>query len=554
MKKIKEMSKAIETNFKHLLKKLPITLITIFVATIYFICILKVDTNNNIISGISTFLSIFAIISLFIETYTYNKRSLIKLVIMYFINLLITLSFTFIFNNSLDYMFGVKKEIFLVNSFMVLVGILGTFGLLSIYKMYKLSNLKFHEYLLTVFAGFFKILVFDIALNIGIAIIFFLFRALIFEDLDEYILIRMLILLQGGFFIPAILKVFFSENEKEEGKFFKVLFAYIILPIYLLINLILYIYIVKILLNNDLPVGFIYPVVTAIFISGFFISNFIKNYSDKKLLNTISKIIPYLIIPLIVLQIHSSYIRYENYGITPARYVTYVFIIFEIISVILMILRKKEKQEYIILTLTILLLFTTCTPFNLLKVSTLNQKARLDSVKDMKVEDMSEEQQDKFEGSYYYLKSVVDSEKYITDELKDKMEAIEENQKIEGYTPTRSINYYSSDNKIINIKEYSYFRDFSYRYNANSNNNYTYNSYESQENKNYESKILDITSDIIKLNKSLNFDFDEYIEEKGNIIELDTNSYVYVKSFYIYVEKDTNNISSIYISGYLLQK
>ena len=76
MVKLKSIFDNVKIAFKNLLQKLPITIMIIFAFTLYYMCIFDLNVDGNIIPGISTFLIIFAIISLFIETFN-NKNNII---------------------------------------------------------------------------------------------------------------------------------------------------------------------------------------------------------------------------------------------------------------------------------------------------------------------------------------------------------------------------------------------------------------------------------------------------------------------------------------------
>ena len=545
MVKLKSIFDNVKIAFKNLLQKLPITIMIIFAFTLYYMCIFDLNVDGNIIPGISTFLIIFAIISLFIETFN-NKNNKVKVIIYYIINFLISLMFALIFNNNLDYILSLKKDVVLENFNLILTATVIFCVLLSIYKMYKSSNLKFHEYIYNTFYGIVKIVVFDFVINIGIVTLFYLFKFLIFNALDDDILLRMVILIHGLFFAPAILQTMYNDNPKENSKFFKVLSVYILLPIYLLVNLILYIYIIKVLVNRELPVGFIYPVVATIFILGFLIYNFIKNFDENKAVKIVVKLIPYLLIPLVALQIYTVIIRFIGYGITPARYITYMFIAFEIASIFLMLFKKSAKLEYSIIIFVILSIITTVTPFNLIKVSKWNQKSRLDSVANINFDEMTQDELEKYSSSYKFLKLQTDYEKYINDELTQKMEKISE--KLNEYKEDSHLGYYQNENNVIDIRNYSTLESISYHHSINSNLN------SNEDLKQYENTIFNTVSEILNLNKSQNFDIYEYMKEKNNLINVDNNVDIYVKSMNIYFDKYTDELETVYINGYLLKK
>lgn len=541
MEKIKIKIKNIFTNFKILLNKLPITIITILILTLFAVITYKIDINDkyNIIDKIYCFLSIFSVISLFLEVYLKDKKKEIK-ILGYSINIIVTLGFTIIL--SLDKnILGMNIEIVISTVSRILFGILSSLFILSIYKMYKFSQLKFNEYILSVFKGMLKIISFDIVLNIGISIIFFLFRELIYEHLSIEIFMKILILLQGGFFIPASILTFYNNKINKDSGFFKVLIVYILLPLYIILTSILYIYILKIIIIKQVPANFIYPVVAAIFVSGFIIYNLIKNYDDKKWIKVICNIIPYAFIPLIILQIYAVFVRYTNYGITPLRYISYMFLIFEISSIFFMIYKKGKMIEVLTYIMTGLILITTVTPFfNLVTISKWNQLKRLEKVSKIEVNNMTQEEIEVFNSAYKYLNLQTDSEKYITSYYKEKKTQIN-NMDSKNSNNTRKTIKYSNEEELVNVSEYSYFKEVSYKINQKNQTEAEYQ------------VVLNFCKDILNKN-SENVDISKHIKSNENIIKVDNNISIYISSITIYYYQNTQEIDYIYLSGYQLKK
>ena len=570
MGKLKSLVKNIAGMFKSLIKELPVTIISIFLLTIIFAATIDTDfESGKVVGSILTFLAISSCISLFIEVVLGYKKSKLKTVGAFAINILVTSFYTFLFNTDLDYIFGIDIDILLERFGCILVGILGSLALAAIYKMYKNTGTKFHEYVLNVFSGTLKVGIFDIIIHIGIAVIFFLTESLIFEDLDYMIYSRCFILVQGLFVIPAELRVLLGNNKKELESFFRVLISYILLPLYIIINFILYVYIVKILIKNEIPVGFIYPVVAAIFSFGYLIYNFIKNYDDKKFIKVSLKALPYGLIPLIILQIYAAALRFSGFGITPLRYVSYMFIIFEIVAICLMAVKKGELSEKSVITFIALLLVSTCTPLNVIDVSNYNQKLRLYSVLNINTADMTEEQIDKFESAYYYLKAASNGDKYITDEVKAKMDEISENGKSVKTKDKDTKGYFSyrleDETDPVDIKEYSYMESYTFRANFSKEDyDYTdcyeyedcaYIDYDIDSDDKYGAKIINKISSIMREANidDMNFDIRFYMDQNGSMLKLD-DADIYVSTLNVYYYKDSGEITSVYLKGYVFTK
>lgn len=564
MKKLKNLTNKMVNALKNLLKKMPVTLITIFIFTVFAAITFDMDVskfkNENTLQIIYSFLALFTLISLFIETaYDFKKKS-IKF-ISYVVNLAITSIFVYVFYTSKEYLFGFSINFVQERMGLFLYGLASICILTALYKMYRKSTLNFNEYVYTVVAGSLKIMAFDFVISLGVAIIYFLFKALIFSSLDPVFYSRIIILVQGIFFLPAILKVFFNDGQKESSTFFKVLNLYIVLPLYGFISAILYIYIVKLFIQKEIPSNFIYPVVAAIFIAGFFLFNFLRNHKEIKFIDKVTKILPFYLIPLIILQIYAVIVRFLGYGITISRYITYMFLAFEIITILLMIIKKSEKIYLSIVVFMILSVIATLTPFNMVTVSNNNQNSRIEKYMKMDTNEMTSEQMEAFEGAYDYLKEQTNKEKYITVDVENKMKEIKslsaknEDNKDNSNLSARQKIYYNKTlgnyDDTINIAGYSTMKEFKYSYNDD---------YEKAESSEYDEAMKKIVNELINVKENDRTSVADYLEKIDYTFKIDDKQVLRINKISAYYRKssdiNSNEFSIEYIScnGYLLRK
>ena len=107
------------------------------------------------------------------------------------------------------------------------------------------------------------------------------------------------------------------------------------------------------------------------------------------------------------------------------------------------------------------------------------------------------------------------------------------------YKEDSHLGYYQNENSVIDIRNYSTLESISYYYSTNSNLN------SNEDLKQYENTIFNTVSEILNLNKSQNFDIYEYMKEKNNLINVDNNVDIYVKSMNIYFDKYTDELETV---------
>ncbi len=186
--------------------------------------------------------------------------------------------------------------------------------------------------------------------------------------------------------------LFNRRQDNSSGKAFKVISLYILFPIFAVLILILYIYLLKALFLFKLPNGQINWFVS--FASCFYIVFYfiLREYDELPVIKFFYKFGAFAFIPLIVIQIYAYFIRVNAYGFTGYRYSSLLFIIFSIITIALTFIKKGKCVNWAIIALTAIVLFDCVTPFNLINMARKSQFARL--VKVMNKYDIYDEKTD----------------------------------------------------------------------------------------------------------------------------------------------------------------
>ncbi|MEE3412009.1 MAG: DUF4153 domain-containing protein, partial [Treponema sp.] len=176
--------------------------------------------------------------------------------------------------------------------------------------------------------------------------------------------------------------VAYATKPKEEisiPKAFKVIFMFILLPLYLILLFVLYAYLAKSLFTLTLPNGQINWFVSfaSVFYLVFFFS--IRKF-ESKAAKLYCKWGSALLIPLIVIQCIAFGIRINDYGYTEARYASLLYILFSIACVAISFVKNGKYMSAAFPLFAALCLFCSITPMNLFDVPFKNQTARIEKV------------------------------------------------------------------------------------------------------------------------------------------------------------------------------
>lgn len=318
------------------------------------------------------------------------------------------------------------------------------------------------------FSHYFKSFVFNLSVCAitfgGISLCIFAFTTLIhdFKDVHKayYILGEFVgIVLFGTMLLSNVPKL---GQKITIPKIFKFFVANVMLPIYLLLLFILYIYLAKILFTWTFPsnqVNLFVSFSSLLFVFFAFSLNQYKN--ENKALSLFLKFGGLLVIPTIAMQFVAIYIRISNYGLTTFRYVSIVLNIFAAVFAIMTLLWREKNLKRSLVVLVGFILLITATPLNAYDIPIREQSHRLKTLllnNNMLAEDgiipnsnIALEEKNKILESYQYIKFNFEVASYKPNFLsKDLIEKPEE--QIFGFKPTYGINPY---NHSISF-EYSY--------------------------------------------------------------------------------------------------
>lgn len=417
-------------------------------------------------------------------------------------------------------------------------------SILAIYFNYRKSNKPFNEYLTQVFINILKSGVVYGVLAIGFAIISSIFIFLILNNIGYTLVLRIEILLLGIYYIPAIIYSF-CNVDNEIGKFSKVLIKYILNSLVIVAFAIIYIYIAKIIILRVMPSNQIFRILAALFILGCPIWIMASSFKEDDLISKINKYLPMLFIPFIILQMYSIGVRIANNGITEARYLCIMLIIFEIIYTIIYLI-NKEKIGNILIAMVALIIISTVVPYiNMFKISELSQYNNLKIFK-QKTE-YTEEEKDKIYGAYVYLRGTDYVEDYLT---RDDIERITSFSK-SGKDARMKYIYASTDIDNINIQGYNelFFIDADYYNDKNIENAFEKIEFKTDNGKTFYLNLTNAFKNYLDNGNNI----DEYLDANYEI-DVDENRKVLINHISISYDEVSQIVENYTISAYLLER
>lgn len=197
-----------------------------------------------------------------------------------------------------------------------------------------------------------------------------------------------------------------QQTTIDFKKVLDVFVTYILIPLIILYLLILYVYAFKIVVQWQLPQGWVSYLVTALAFLGFTVQviiNPVQNRSDSW---TISKFHPWfyrLMLPLIGLLFVAIFRRISDYGITENRYFV-VALAFWILGTVLFLLFNK-KRKLIVLPLSLFVL-TLLSSFGFWGAASVSERSQLQQFQKIYEKVLSNKKVSTFE-QYNQLRSIL---------------------------------------------------------------------------------------------------------------------------------------------------
>ncbi len=251
-------------------------------------------------------------------------------------------------------------------------------------------------------------------LSIGLSTCIWAFQSLIFNFDDSY---KTYVVVNLFVWTIGYINIFLSFIPKKDvpapqSKIFRIFVLFAGLPLYILLIVILLVYLAKIVVTWNMPIGEInwFASFASLFFIFFVLS--VLQYKEK-FAKLFVKFGGYFLIPVLVMQAIAVFERINAYGLTTPRSISLVLILISILFIGGTIIAPKHLNK-IALASGIIVLVVTVTPLNVIDMPIASQTAILentllknDMLKDGVVtpnKNVNEEDAEAIRSSYNYLK------------------------------------------------------------------------------------------------------------------------------------------------------
>ncbi|MBA5628624.1 DUF4153 domain-containing protein [Moheibacter lacus] len=251
------------------------------------------------------------------------------------------------------------------------------------------SENHFWQFNKSLFVNFFLTLVFTGVLTSGVELAFLAVENLFNLDFKEEIYgqIAVFLLIFGSTVIFLLFNESGLEFLEKEGNYpvvLKFFTQYVLIPLLSIYVVILYFYSGKILINWELPRGWVSYLILAYSIVGILallLVHPLKEEKAKSWVKIFSKVFYFTLIPLVVLLFVAIFTRVLEYGYTEPRYFVLLLAIWLMSVVLYFIFKKNPTIKFIPISLFSFGLFALVFPyFNSFSVAKRSQKNELEKI------------------------------------------------------------------------------------------------------------------------------------------------------------------------------
>lgn len=175
----------------------------------------------------------------------------------------------------------------------------------------------------------------------------------------------------------------FDREVTSYPKGLKVFVQYVLIPLVTVYIVILYLYMIKIIIQWELPQGWVANLVLSFSIAGILSLLLLYPIQEKegnKWMKVYSKSYFYGLIPLMILLYISIWTRISEYGVTINRFFVATLAVWLSGIVVYFILSKAKNIKVIPASLLVVVLLISCGPMGAFSVSERSQKGRLSEI------------------------------------------------------------------------------------------------------------------------------------------------------------------------------
>ena len=445
---------------------------------------------------------------------------------------------------------------------LIYMGIMLIIDIFTIGKIIKDKDIKLDKYIYKTFINYIPLYIVQSILFFGVLFSGLLLDGLVFANMDLDITSILEILLIFGLLLPMNLYVV-TQVPNTDSKIIDKIITYALIPVGMIMNLMMIIYVGKCLFTWSLPDIDVFMIIFAIYFVTYLSVLLSNNIKDKNKLNIFNN--KYMLVFLcinIVMQLFSLLVRICYYGITLPRMICIYIIIFEIISIVLYYVEKNKYINKLVDVSFIIVIFACIIPFiNIYELPLYYHGNRVINYIDGKKIELKTAV-----SSYRYLNDYFDGNSYNKKYIKGK--SLKEIEKVICYDSGEYVcnyNYYDDKTMFnygmtieldIDISNYKKIKHVSTNI-----SDFKLDELKEVKMDHYYINVYNLCTNLIEIGKKYNnkneekydYNLDEYFR-KNNIIVIDENSVFVIEEFVFDYDKNNSKDSYLDISGYILEK
>lgn len=341
MNKIVFFTRNIGTEIEGTLKRFPLTSLLVIAASIWFSQVTVANGeywNPLFVEAVNVFLILWGLGSFLVES-AGIKSSLIR-----WLALIVAGVAALSLSDALN-VAPLMPEVFQTADSGRLDRLQISYGLillaLGLFNTWRRSALPFGTYLLKSLQNFAQAGIVAWVFAVGTALVVYIFNYLILSSSKGDPGFRTFMLAMGtGLGLGFLFAV--SDQKRSIASFTAAIVRWILLPLLTIAFVIIYAYIVKIVFISEIPSNQVYRILSVLFLLGLPVWLVIDHFAKDELPIRIGTRLPILFLPILVLQAYVIWLRIAAFGLTPARYLGVMLVVFELVVILLYAFRRRN--------------------------------------------------------------------------------------------------------------------------------------------------------------------------------------------------------------------